>query len=257
MNKIPISVAIIAKDEARHIAAAIGSVQGRVAEIVVLVDQQTTDATAAIAAEAGARVEIAAWRGFPAQRNLALTLCTQPWVFFLDADERVEPDLCDELALRCSDAPDDVAGYWVPRHNYFFGRCLVGGGWYPDYQLRFVRRLRANYDEQVEVHEVAAVQGQTAHLMGHITHLNIEQFAELWHKQAAYARREAATMFHQGRRVRLRNYIGAPMREFVYRYGTNAGWRDGWVGLLLASVMAWFAFISFVELGRLHQSARG
>lgn len=257
MSATPMSVAIIAKDEARHIGAAIASVQGRVTEVVVLVDQRSTDDTATIAAEAGARVLIEAWRGFPGQRNLALARCTQPWVFFLDADERVEPDLLDELAARCVDAPTDVAGYWVPRHNYFFGRSLVGGGWYPDYQLRLVRRLDAHYDEQIEVHEVAAVRGTTAHLTGHITHLNIERFDELWHKQAAYARREAATMYQQGRPVRWRNYIGAPVREFVYRYITNAGWRDGWVGLVLASVMAWFAMMSFVELRRLQHASKG
>jgi glycosyltransferase involved in cell wall biosynthesis len=257
MSAMPISVAIIAKDEARHIAAAIASVHGHVAEVVVLVDQRSVDATATIAAEAGARVLIEAWRGFPGQRNLALARCTQPWVFFLDADERVEPDLLAELAAHCVDAPADVAGYWVPRHNYFFGRCLVGGGWYPDYQLRLVRRLDAHYDEHIEVHEVAAVRGTTVHLTGHITHLNIERFDELWHKQAVYARREAATMYQQRRPVRWRNYIGAPVREFVYRYLTNAGWRDGWVGLVLASVMAWFAMVSFVELNRLYRSTKG
>lgn len=256
MSVIPVSVAIIAKDESRHIAAAIASVQGHVAEVVVLVDQRSADATATIAADAGARVLIEAWRGFPGQRNLALTSCTQPWVFFLDADERVEPDLLAELVTCCGNAPATVGGYWVPRHNYFFGRSLVGGGWYPDYQLRLVRRLDAHYDEQIEVHEVAAVRGTTAHLTGHITHLNIERFDELWHKQAAYARREAATMYQQGRPVRWRNYIGAPVREFVYRYITNGGWRDGWVGVVLASVMAWFAMVSFVELNRLQRSAR-
>jgi glycosyltransferase involved in cell wall biosynthesis len=257
MSVMPISVAIIAKDEARHIGAAIASVHGRVAEIVVLVDQRSTDATAAIAVAAGARVMIEAWRGFPGQRNLALSVCTQPWVFFLDADERVEPDLLAELATRCADASADVAGYWVPRHNYFFGHCLVGGGWYPDYQLRAVRRLEAHYDEQIEVHEVAAVRGQTAYLAGHITHLNIERFDELWHKQAAYARREAATMYQLGRPARWRNYLGAPVREFVYGYLTNSGWRDGWVGLVLASVMAWFAMMSFVELRRLQRAPKG
>jgi len=257
MSVMPVSVAIIAKDEARHIAAAIASVSGRVAEIVVLVDQRSTDATATIAADAGAIVVIEAWRGFPGQRNLALSLCTQPWVFFLDADERVEPDLLDELGTVCTQSPPDVAGYWVPRHNYFFGRCLVGGGWYPDYQLRAVRRREAHFDEQIEVHEVAAVRGRTEHVQGHLTHLNIERFDELWHKQAAYARREAATMYQQGRPVRWRNYVGAPVREFVYRYLTNGGWRDGWVGLVLASVMAWFAMVSFVELRRLQRASKG
>lgn len=256
MTPIPISVAIIAKNEARHIGAALASVQGWAHEVVVIVDTSTTDDTAAIATNAGARVEQAAWRGFPQQRNLALLRCTQPWVFFLDADERVEPDLRAELTQLLADDVHDVAGMWIPRHNVFFGHTLRGGGWYPDYQLRVVRRAVAHYDEQVEVHEVATVTGRTMHLHGHLTHLNIETFAELWHKQAAYARREGATMAQAGRRVRWRNYVGAPLREFVYRYMRNAGWRDGWVGLVLACVMAWFAMMSFVELARLTTTGR-
>lgn len=253
---IPLSVAIIAKNEARHIGAALASVQPWAHEVVVLVDADTSDDTAAIAGAHGARVEIAVWRGFPAQRNLALTRCTQPWVFFLDADERVEPALAAELTTTLATVTADVAGLWIPRHNVFFGRTLCGGGWYPDYQLRVVRRDTAHYDEQVEVHEVATVAGQTIRLHGHLTHLNIETFAELWHKQAAYARREGATMAQAGRRARWRNYVGAPLREFGYRYIRHAGWRDGWVGLVLASVMAWFAMMSFVELARLTRAAR-
>lgn len=251
MTPTPVSIAIIAKNEARHLAAALASVQGWASDVLVLVDDRTSDDTAAIAQAAGVRVASAAWRGFPGQRNLALTLCTQPWVFFLDADERVEPDLWHELAQVLVSDDAAVAGYWVPRHNVFFGRTLRGGGWYPDYQLRVVRRDTTHYDEHVEVHEVATVQGHTRYLRGHLTHLNIETFAELWHKQAAYARREAATMAQAGRLVRWRNYVGAPIREFVYRYIRHAGWRDGWVGLVLATVMAWFAMMSFVELARL------
>ena len=252
MTPLPISVAIIAKNEARHIQAALASVHPYAGEVVVLVDASTSDDTAAIATAMGAtHVEITPWRGFPAQRNLALAHCTQPWVFFLDADERVESALWDELIDVLSSVAPDVAGMWIPRHNVFFGRTLVGGGWYPDHQLRIVRRAAARYDEQIEVHEVATVQGRTMYMQGHLTHLNIETFAELWQKQAAYARREAATMAQAGRTVRWRNYVGAPVREFVYRYMRNAGWRDGWVGLVLALVMAWFAMMSFVELARM------
>ena len=251
-TQLPISVAIIAKDEARHIGAALASVVPWASEVVVLVDARSSDATAAIAQAAGATVYHEAWRGFPGQRNLALVQCRAPWVFFLDADERVEADLLAELTAQIDAIPADVAGLWVPRHNLFFGRVLQGGGWYPDYQLRLVRRAGAYYDEKIEVHEVATVVGTMQQLHGHIMHLNIETFAELWQKQASYARREAATMAQSGRRVRWRNFVGAPLREFNYRYLQHGGWRDGWVGLVLASVMAWFVLMSFVALWRLN-----
>lgn len=254
--RAPISVAIIAKNEARHLAAALASVTDWVAEVLVLVDTSTTDETAEIADAHGARVEYALWRGFPEQRNLALTLCQQPWVFFLDADERVEPALRDELLALTQSAPDTLAGAWVPRHNVFFGRVLVGGGWYPDRQLRLLRRGKAHYDPARAVHEVATVSGESVVLTGHIRHLNIETFTELWRKQADYARREAQTYQREGRRTRLRNYLGAPLREFRYRYIRNGGWRDGWVGLVLALVMAWYAAQTFVYLARMDGGRR-
>lgn len=253
-TQLPISVAIIAKDEARHIGAALASVLPWASEVVVLVDARSSDATAAIAQTAGATVYHEAWRGFPGQRNLALTQCRAPWVFFLDADERVEADLVTELTAQISTIPADVAGLWVPRHNLFFGRVLQGGGWYPDYQLRLVRRAGTHYDEKTEVHEVATVAGNTQRFAGHISHLNIETFTELWQKQADYAHREAASMAQAGRRARWRNFVGAPLREFNYRYLRHSGWRDGWVGLVLASVMAWFALMSFVELWRYNRT---
>ncbi len=253
---LPVSVAIIAKNEARHLAAAIESVTGWVAEVVVLVDDATTDDTAAIALRHGARVENAPWRGFPGQRNLALQLCRQPWVFFLDADERVEPDLVVALQRFFVADAARLTGAWVARHNVFFGRVLVGGGWYPDYQLRLVRRDAAHYDEARAVHEVATLTGESMTLSAHLRHINIESFDELRRKQADYARREAATLTQAGRRTRWRNYIGAPLREFGLRYVTNGGWRDGWVGLLLACVMAWYAGQTYRILARERRTER-
>src|SRR3954462_12066382 len=183
-----LSVAIIAKDEQRHIGAALASVAGLADEVIVLLDNRTTDRTAAISREHGAQVIVEHWRGFAAQRNRALDLCIGDWVLFLDADERVSPELHAEIQQLI--APPDkmtrwqdekivppplilspcqlvslswVAGYWIPRHNQFFGQTLRGGGWRPDHQLRLLRRARARYDESRPVHEFAQLDGQAGY----------------------------------------------------------------------------------------------
>jgi len=264
-----LSVAIIARDEERHIGAAVESVAGLADEVLVLLDDRTRDQTGEIARAHGARVLSEPWRGFPAQRNRALSLCRGAWVLFLDADERVSPELAAEIrallladaagedaepalqaergapTLRRSDAP---AGCWLPRHNQFFGRVARGGGWYPDEQLRLLRRGCARYDERLLVHEVAALDGPAAHLRGHLLHLNIERLDELWRKQRAYAFQEAQTLFLAGRRARWRNFAGAPLREFRRRYLALGGWRDGWLGLLLCGTLAYFEWVKFVHL---------
>ena len=278
-----LSVAIIAKDEARYIGAAIDSVAGLAGEVLVLLDDRTRDETAAIAQQRGARVLAEPWRGFAAQHNRALGLCAGEWVLFLDADERVTPELRLEIQSLLA-APDKetrrrgdkeigddtrvcsspglpaslsaVAGYWIPRRNIFFGRALRGGGWYPDRQLRLLRRGGARYDEERLVHEYARLDGEAACLSGHLLHLNIERLDELWRKQTAYALQEAQTMALAGRRARWRNFVGAPARELYRRYVKLGGYRDGAIGLLMCATLAYFELVKFAHLKGLERLSR-
>jgi glycosyltransferase involved in cell wall biosynthesis len=243
---VNLTVTIIARDEARHIGAAVESAVG-IAEVVVLLDARTTDASAVVARAAGATVAFETWRGFPAQRNAALARCTTPWLLFLDADERITPELAAEIQQLLADTPTHDA-YRMPRHNIFFRHTVRGGGWYPDHQVRLLRVGRVQYDEQVSVHEITRVAGSTGQLHGHLLHLNIERFGELWHKQRRYALEEAQTLRRTGRRARWRNLVGAPLREFYRRYIELGGYRDGWVGMVLCGTIAYFEIVKFVHL---------
>ncbi|MDW8145292.1 MAG: glycosyltransferase family 2 protein [Roseiflexaceae bacterium] len=242
-----LSVAIIARNEERHIDGALASVADLAGEIVAVIDSRSCDATEAICRTYGVRVYIEPWRGFPAQRNRALDLCTGAWVLFLDADERVLPDLADEIRAALNGGTDR-AGFWIPRYNLFFGQRLKGGGWYPDYQLRLMRRDRARYDEARLVHEFAALDGPAGRMRGHLLHLNIEGLDELWRKQQAYAIQEAQTLFLAGAAVRWRTFVGAPVREFYRRFIALHGYRDGALGLFLGAVMAYFEVVKYVHL---------
>lgn len=262
-----LSVAIIARDEERHIGAALDSVAGLAGEVIVLLDSRTGDRTAAIGGEHGAQVIVEPWRGFSAQRNRALELCAGDWVLFLDADERVTPELRAEI-LQTVDCKLQIAegqstidnlqsaivGYWIPRHNQFFGRTLRGGGWYPDHQLRLLRRGRARYDEARLVHEFAQLDGAAGYLTQHLLHLNIERVDELWRKQTSYAIQEAQTLYLAGLRARWRNFAGAPLREFQRRYLALGGYRDGALGLLLCATLAYFEWVKFVHLKGLERA---
>jgi glycosyltransferase involved in cell wall biosynthesis len=268
-----VSVAIIARDEQRHIGAALASVNGLADEVIVLLDSRTSDRTAAISREYGAQVIVEPWRGFAAQRNRALDLCVGDWVLFLDADERVTPELRQEISTifeqdretgRRGDkevanqtsrlSPVACVGYWIPRQNQFFSQTLRGGGWYPDHQLRLLRRGHARYDELQLVHEFAQLDGSAGYLSHHLLHLNIERLDELWRKQTSYAIQEAQTLYQAGRRARWRNFVGAPLREFRRRYISLGGYRDGAVGLLLCATLAYFEWVKFVHMKALEQT---
>lgn len=249
-----LSIAIIARDEERHIAGALDSVAGLADEVVALIDSRTSDRTAEICRSKGARVLVEPWRGYSAQRNRALDLCGGAWTLLLDADERVTADLAGEIRAVLPAAPHDVAGYWIPRNNCFFGRIVRGGGWSPDYQLRLLRRARARYDPARLVHEVAQLDGASARLSGRLLHLNIERLDELWRKQTGYAIYEAQTLYAAGARARWRNFVGAPLREFRRRYLALGGYRDGPVGLLLCGALAYFEWVKFVHLKGLERA---
>lgn len=244
-----LSVAIIARDEERYIDGCLASVAGLADEIVVLLDERSRDGTATICRAYGVRLYSEPWRSFPAQRNRALALCSRPWVLFVDADERVTPALAAELRAICGEpAAAAIAGYGIPRYNLFFGRRLRGGGWYPDHQLRLLRRGQAHYNEGLLVHEVADLSGPAGKLRGHLLHHNIDRLDEFWRKQRQFALIEAQTLYGQGRRARLRNFVGAPLRELWRRYVLLNGWRDGWLGLFLCATLAWFELIKFLRL---------
>ncbi|PDV96409.1 glycosyltransferase family 2 protein [Candidatus Chloroploca asiatica] len=248
-----LAVVIIARDEEAYIEACLSSVSGLTDELIVLLDDRTTDRTAERAQSHGARVVCEPWRGFPAQRNRGLELASTPWVLFLDADELVTPALANELRATLQNEPT-AAGFRLPRYNRFFGQILQGGGWYPDHQLRLLRRNAAHFDESRLVHEAASLDGAIASTHEHLWHENITRLAELWHKQSRYALAEAQTLYRQGRIMRWRNLLGAPAREFWRRYGQLGGWRDGPVGFLLCATMAWHELVTFLLLWSLHNA---
>ena len=251
-----ISVAIIARDEERHIGEAIRSAGVVAGEVVVLVDTRTVDRTAEVAARAGARVCHEHFRSHAAQRNRALTLCQGSWVLFLDADERLTPELASEIAgLGLGDADEQrYSAYSMPRHNLYWNRRLRGGGWYPDRQLRLLRREAAHYDESRLIHEFAETDGPTGELQEHLLHINIESLRELRNKQRAYALQEAQTLYLHGVRARSHNFVLQPLRELKRRYWTWNGYRDGWLGLFLAVTMSYYELVKYVHLKGLEQA---
>src|SRR5579862_9587493 len=131
-----LSVAIAAMDEEANIGRTLASV--RWADEIVLVDSGSKDRTCEIAREFGARVIHEPWRGYVAQKQYALDLCTKDWILLLDADEEVSQGLADEIRDALNN-PNAVNAYWLPRKNLFLGRLIRHGGFYPDPKLRLFR----------------------------------------------------------------------------------------------------------------------
>ncbi|MCC7448358.1 MAG: glycosyltransferase family 2 protein [Anaerolineae bacterium] len=237
---------ILTHNEAHNIAACMDSL--RWADSILVFDSFSTDDTVKIAEEAGAQVIQHAFTNYSVQRDAALNAVTDEWVYFVDADERSSPEQAAEIRRRITDPAFD--GYWVPRHNYIFGHLTRYTGWYPDYQLRLLRRAKAQYDLTREVHELVILDGKAGHLDTPLVHYNYHTLAQFIRKQEAYTDLAAREMFRQGIRVRPQNYILQPIRHFVWRFITLQGYRDGLHGLRLSLLMAWYEFQKYVRLRR-------
>jgi (heptosyl)LPS beta-1,4-glucosyltransferase len=249
MPKSPISenaplylvAVILTKDEAAHIAACINALRSWV-DAVVVWDSVSSDATTILAKEAGALVVQRPFDNYSAQRQAVLETVNAEWILFVDADERVTPQMAEEICRRLladKDARPPVNGYWLPRRNFIAGLETHGNGFFPDYQLRLLRREAAHYDPR-PVHEIVTVEGRERYLDEPLIHYNYRDWTHFHAKQPGYARIEAQNLRAQGITPRPHNFVLQPLREFRRRYITLGGWRDGVHGLRLAFWLAWY-----------------
>src|SRR5438309_1249612 len=160
-----ITATIITLNEAENIRAACESVAW--ADEILVVDSESTDSTREIAVQCGARVIVNPWPGFSAQKQFAVDSATHDWIFSLDADERVSPELQRSIAgLRDKDESLLALGYRVARRAFYMGRWIRGGGWYPDYQLRFFNRTRGRWGERLIHESVSMDQSARVEILG-------------------------------------------------------------------------------------------
>ncbi len=239
---VELTAAILTFNESEHIVACIESL--RWADRVFVFDSFSRDDTVARAQAAGAKVAQETFQNYAQQRNAALDVLQTDWVFFVDADERGTPELGVEIRQMINNRSE--RGWYVPRHNYIFGRLTLGAGWYPDYQLRLFCHGKVRYERPV--HELAVVDGAIGYLQNPLLHYNYRDVAHFQFKQRAYTSYDAKIMFAAGVRARPHNFILQPWRQFWWRYVTLKGYQDGLHGLRLSTYMAYYEWVKYRKL---------
>lgn len=248
-----IIAAILTKNEAGHIRDCIKSVQW--ADMVIVEDSFSDDGTAEIAHQLKAKVFQSNFINFAVARNTALQNAKSlgaEWIFFVDADERVTPELANEVQRVTQD--EQIVGWWIPRYNIMWGHTMRGGGWYPDYQLRLMKIDAAQYDPEREVHEIVMLKGEAGYLTEHLIHYNYDSLSQFKHKQDRYINFEAKILKQKGIRAKPWTYATMPLREFRRRYFLLGGYKDGWVGLQVCSLTSWYMFVTYLRLRKLYQA---
>lgn len=245
-----LAAVVLTLNEERNIEACLASLAW--ADNLVVFDSLSTDGTVGLARRAGAEVIQHPFKNYAQQRNAALEQVEVDWIFFVDADERATPELAAEVRAVTAGDREEVA-WWVPRHNYIFGRLTLGAGWYPDYQLRLVRRGYARWERPV--HEVAVVDGPKGYLENPLIHYNYDDLAGFIARQEKYTDYDAGVLLQQGVRPRLYTPYTQAVRHFWWRFVTLWGMRDGLHGLWLSLLMAYYEAVKYRRVARLWKAA--
>lgn len=223
------------------------------ADEIIVVDNGSTDKTADIAKRYGATL-------YKEKNNLMLninknkgfTKAKCDWIFNLDGDEVVPPELAQEIKVvishQSSVGSQQVVGYWIPRKNILFGKWIQHGLWWPDKQLRLFKRGMGAFPCK-HVHEYLAIDGPTSELTIPVEHYNYENISQFIRKMdEVYSVSEVNNHLASGYRVIWHDAIKFPMSDFVKTYFAQGGYKDGLHGLVLSMLQAFYSFIVFAKL---------
>ena len=245
-----LSVTIITKNEAAHIADAIESVGW--ADEIVVVDSESSDQTVAIAGRYTDRVIVRTWPGYGAQKNYAASIASHDWILSLDADERVTPALAEEIQSRLAAGPDHAA-YRMPRVAWHLGRWIRTTDWYPDDQLRLYDRRTAEWTGR-HVHEAVTVRGSVGRLRGELQHFAFRNIADHLETIDRYTTYAAQQMHESGRHAAVLQLVVHPPLAFLRNYILRGGLRDGAVGFVISVLNSHYVFLKFAKLRELQSS---
>ncbi len=229
---IPVSACIVARDEEDRLGACLDSLDW--CDELLVVDSHSTDKTRELAAAHGARVIERDWPGHVAQKEFAVRQARHDWVFCIDADERVSPELRAAIEAERRGEFAGAAGYEVSRVSSYLGRWIRHGTWYPDWKLRLFDRRRGDGDVQ--------------RLAGELHHEPYRSFDDHLRTIDRYTTIMADAMRAEGRRARLVDVILRPPARFLVFFVWRRSFLDGWRGLLLAYLAAHYVRLKYAKL---------
>ena len=248
MSRQPLSVVIITKNAAAQLAACLESTS--FADDILVVDTGSSDGTAELAAQRGARVIQKEWLGFGRQKQFAVEAARHDWVLCLDADERVSAPLrASILAVLAAPA---AQAYAMPRRNRFMGRWLRHGEGYPDWSLRLFDRRHARWSDD-PVHEKVLADAPAARIEGDLLHDTAETLAGYLDKQNRYTSMQAETLFKAGKRAGLAQLLLSPALRFAKFYFLRLGFLDGTAGLVHIAIGCCNSFHKYAKLMALQE----
>ncbi len=243
-----LSVVVITLNEEKNIVRCLRSLVFSKKPEILVVDAKSRDRTVVAARKLGAKVVARSWKGYADQKNWAFGKAKGNWILSLDADEELTPDLAREIESVIAQSPQDVEGYFIKRRAFFLGKWIRHCGWWPDAQLRLIRRGKGKFSNR-PVHEGLEVKGKTLTLgepMNHYTYHSIAQYLE---KMERYS-----DLFTQSASPKKRRFWWAylafmPPWLFLKMFLLKLGFLDGWRGFQVCALSSYHEYVKYRKLG--------
>lgn len=248
-----LSFCLITKNEEGNLPRCLKSI-GTLADEIIVVDTASADATVQIARDHGARVFDEDWKGYGAQKNSAAQKASHPWIFSIDADEEISPELSTQIAAWKRIASPEPSDVWeVCRCVFFEGRWIRHGDWYPDWVLRLYHRDHTRFND-ARVHESLQLTGQRRKLRGELHHYTYRNREDQLERIDKYARLWAEEKFAAGKRAGAAAPVMHSFFRFFRAYVIKHGFLDGRIGLQIALANAHEVFMKYQLL---HEKGSG
>ena len=239
----PITALITSFNEEKNIEACIRSVLW--CDEILLVDSYSNDATVNIASRLPrVRILKRTYLGGASQKNWAIDRALYDWILILDADERVTPELREEIEDLFSNTPETHEAFSIPRRTYFLGRHMRYSGWQNDRVTRLFHRTSARYPNR-RVHADMVTRRPVRVLENSLTHFMVDDLSEYTDRLQRYARWGASQLWKDGRKSGPYEVICHPLWRFLRTYFLQLGCIEGLPGLVLCAVHAWSVFLKW------------
>ncbi len=245
MERPKISAFVITWNEAGKIAACIDSLAW--ADEIVVVDDLSTDGTLDVCAAHGVKCVQHKFTGFKDQKSYAMSQVANDWVLELDADERVSPEMREEiLGLKAEDF-SRYSCFEFRRLTRFWGKWIRHASLYPDYKARLYLRTNGAWSDG-NIHERFITGGETKKLPCDIIHEQDLDIHGYFLRTARYADLSAADYFSRGKRAKWHHVTVRPLYTFFYRYFVRLGFLDGVHGFVISVMGSIGTFMKYMKL---------
>lgn len=251
-EKIPLSVVTLTKNSQEAIEDCLKSVFGWAQEIII-VDDMSIDRTLEIVKKYTDKIFIRKWIIEGAHRNFAYSKASHDYILSLDSDERVTPELKEEITKIFKEGLR-YDGYNIPHRNFLGNYWIRYGGWYPNAKLKLFRKDKFRYEEEAEYHPRAFLEGKTYTLKADIIHYAYKDFKNLFSKLNHQTDFEAKKWIRDKRKMNFHICIGKIISRFIKFYFVKKGYKDGFIGFVMALASGVYQFMTYTKYWEMRNS---